>query len=194
MKNFLNIYMSTCIIVIILNVIIFIYFFITNNTLKKSIDDKNNTLKKSIDDLSVKFLIPIGGSVNDYAIGPFGNAPPTLNDSTFLINVPIKGNYILNISASAITRKVQMLVLVVWINGVQTKYKLKKWGNETGDTDSNGNPGGSHHALIPISFKYTLVAGNNKIYLQHIKNVDLDILTYSDQNDIASINWIYSPL
>ena len=173
-----------CIIVIILNVLIFVYYFITNNNLKKQIDENSNTLTKSIDSLKNDSLKLITGSNDGYVNGPFKNIAPTENAHTFIINVPIKGNYILNICASSMDNNVAMIALGIWINGVLTKYRLKGWVNEEI----------SHHTLIPISFKYTLNKGNNYIYLQHVKNLDADdVASISDANDFASINWIYSP-
>ena len=154
------------IIVIILNILIFVFLIIKNNSLKKIIEN-------------------VGGSNDGYVNGPFGITVPTSGANTFLINVPYTGNYILNISASAYANTSGIIALGIWINGQLTKYKLKGYTNEAD----------SHHLFIPISFKYKLNAGKNYIYLQHITdNTNKIIQSVSDNFDVASINWIYSPL
>jgi microcystin-dependent protein len=121
--------------------------------------------------------IPIGGSNNGYITGTFPTVVPANATTGNLFTVPIAGNYVLNISASGINTSVAMINMQIWINGVNTNNLLRAWANEIN----------SHKTLVPISFRYTLNAGNNYLYLRMIAGI-------SDGNDFASFNWIYSPI
>ncbi len=126
--------------------------------------------------------IPIGGCYNGYILGNASavwgtNASPGATTGT-VFNVPIAGNYVINVSASAYKfSSTGMIQINIWINGTNTTYSLKLFANELG----------SHKNLVPISFKYSLNAGNNYLYLQNTPAMTSDLF------DFASFNWVYSP-
>ncbi len=126
--------------------------------------------------------IPIGGCYNGYILGNASavwgtNASPGATTGT-VFNVPIAGNYVINVSASAYKFSSTGIIQInIWINGTNTTYSLKLFANELG----------SHKNLVPISFKYSLNAGNNYLYLQNTPAMTSDLF------DFASFNWVYSP-
>jgi hypothetical protein len=123
--------------------------------------------------------IPIGGCFNGYITGEFPTANPANATTGNLFTVPITGSYVINVSASAwkIT-SAGMMQINIWINGVNTTRSLRIQTNELN----------SNRALVPISFRYTLNAGNNYLYLQGTAGMQ------SDSSDHASFNWVYSPV
>jgi microcystin-dependent protein len=125
----------------------------------------------------INSTIPIGGSYNGYFTGAFPTVNPPNSTSGNLFTVPIAGNYILTISASAFMNSGTIINIRIWINGADTGRELRLYANETY----------SHKTLVPISFRYALNAGNNYLYLRMLAGT-------SDGNDYASFSWVYSPV
>lgn len=127
----------------------------------------------------VNSTIPIGGSFNGYITGAYPTGAPADSSTGNLFTVPIAGSYVINVSGSGYkVTSVGVLQINIWINGVNTTHSLKLQANELN----------SNKALVPISFRYTLNAGNNYLYLQGTAGM------LSSGTDYASFNWIYSPV
>jgi microcystin-dependent protein len=123
--------------------------------------------------------IPIGGSNNGYITGAFPTANPANATTGNLFTVPIAGSYVINVSASGYKiTSVGVIQINIWINGVNTTHSLKLQANELN----------SNKALVPISFRYTLNAGNNYLYVQGTTGM------LSSGTDYASFTWTYSPV
>jgi microcystin-dependent protein len=121
--------------------------------------------------------IPIGGSYNGYIVGAFPTANPANATTGNVFSVPIAGTYIINSSIGAYKQTSPGIIQInIWINGINTTYSLKLYANEIN----------SHKALIPISFAYSLNAGNNYLYFQMTAGATSDI------SDFASFSWMYS--
>ncbi len=118
----------------------------------------------------------IAGCYNGYITGGWTNVPPKEITAGYPFEVPIAGNYIINISASGWASGAGIIILKLYINGIDTTYSLKRYSNEVT----------SHKTLLPISFKYALNKGTNYLYL-------LQSTGYSNIDDFASFNYIYSP-
>ncbi len=114
------------------------------------------------------------GSMDGYIIGPFKTTSPVNIMDGIAFNVPITGKYILNVCASAYNKVAGLIIIQIWINGVDTGRILRVWTNETY----------SHKTLTPISFQYMLNAGTNYLYLKQTVGT-------SDMNDAASFSFIY---
>ena len=125
----------------------------------------------------INLTIPISGCFNGYIAGAFPTVVPANATTGNLFTVPIAGNYVLNISASAYRTIAGIIQIDIWMNGVNTTYSLKTYANEIN----------SHKTLSPISFRYALNAGNNYLYIRMISGS-------SDANDFLSFNWAYSPI
>jgi hypothetical protein len=122
----------------------------------------------------------IAGCYNGYLTGPWASHTTLPKDITSTsgapFEVPIAGNYVINVNASAWATGYAMIVLEIYINGVGTNNSLKMYANEIN----------SHKTLIPISFKYALNKGTNYLFLRHFSG-------FSDYSDFASFSYIYSP-
>jgi hypothetical protein len=120
----------------------------------------------------------IAGCINGYLTGPWSRENPTNPTSGAPFEVPIAGNYILNVNASAWrnTQGMANIVVQIFINGVNTNNSVKMAINELN----------SHKTLIPVSFKYPLKKGTNYFFLRQFTGA-------SDINDFATFSYIYSP-
>jgi hypothetical protein len=120
----------------------------------------------------------IAGCIDGYLTGPWSSENPTNPTSGAPFEVPIAGNYILNVNASAWrnTQGIFNIVVQIFINGVNTNNYVKMAISELN----------SHKTLIPVSFKYPLKQGTNYFFLRQFTGM-------SDINDFATLNYIYSP-
>ena len=145
-----------------------------DNIIAFGIDVSSNNIKqiKSINNVLLAYNI-IGGSNDIYIIGDNNYSSGGTNSFT----VPVAGNYVINICASAYRSSVSILQINIWINGISTGKSLKAWTNEVL----------SHKTLVPLSFRYTLKQGTNTIALIVTTN------TLANVDDYASFNWVYSP-
>ena len=110
-----------------------------------------------------------------YIKGPFSTSVPIKGGEGIPFTVPIAGNYLLNICASAYSpTRDTMIVIQIWINGINTEHNLGIWANEKR----------THMSLVPASFKYQLTAGTNHLFLRQVIGI-------SDYNDFASFSFIY---
>jgi hypothetical protein len=120
----------------------------------------------------------IAGCIDGYLTGPWATQNPANATSGTPFEVPIAGNYILNVNASAWrnTQGIFNIVVQIFINGVNTNNYVKMAISELN----------SHKTLIPVSFKYPLNQGTNYFFLRQFTGM-------SDINDFATLNYIYSP-
>ncbi len=138
----------------------------------------------------------IAGCYNGYLTGPWSTTQPANAVSGKEFEVPIAGNYVINVNASAFisnnTPDIRnallggyalppattpgFIIIEIYINGVNTNNLLKIYANEIN----------SHKVLIPVSFKYALNKGTNYLFLRHNSGT-------SDSADFASFSYTYSP-
>jgi hypothetical protein len=128
-----------------------------------------------LNELKISKTGAVKANDNAYIKGPFSTSLPVKGEEGIPFTVPIAGNYLLNVCASAwsVTRDT-MIIIQIWINGVNTENNLRIWAN----------PKMEHMLLVPVSFKYPLTAGTNHLFLRQVTGI-------SDQNDFASFSFIY---
>jgi hypothetical protein len=121
----------------------------------------------------------VGGSYNVYIAG--GTALDPTNYFNYgaynSFTVPVAGNYVINVNATAWSTTPSLLQIDIWINDAYTNNSLKVITNETY----------SHKELVPLSFKYRLKQGTNYLAFKVVSG------TIADLNDYATFSWMYAP-
>jgi microcystin-dependent protein len=103
--------------------------------------------------------------------GPWSTVIPPINGKPFTIDY--EDMYVINVNASAYKSSNGILILNIYLNGIDTGKSLKIYIN-------NNN---SHITLVPIYFKFKLNVGTNYLYLYNSNGI-------SDSFDRASLNCI----